>query len=79
VPPGYVAYLQGGDGAAVVSLQSLSDLDRADGVVASVGIATSIAMVAAGIVLSIWSLRLVRNAEEFAGPGLKPRLACGGW
>lgn len=54
-------------------------LDRADAAVGGLVILIAVATVAAAIVVSIWSLRVVRNAEQFAGHGLKPKLACGGW
>jgi len=63
----------------VAGRASIQEVDNADQMVAVLGLISAIVVVSAGIVLSIWSLRIVRNAEQFAGSGLRPGLACGGW
>lgn len=63
----------------VADRSGFADLDRADALVTMSELLNTALLVAGGIVLSIWALRMVRNAELFGGKGLKPGLACGGW
>lgn len=58
---------------------SLSDLIAADDAVAASTLFYLVAVLAAGIVLSIWTLRSVRNSQRLGTRDLKPGLACGGW
>jgi hypothetical protein len=59
--------------------ESLLDLDDADGVVAAAAVVEIGVGLAALIVLSIWSLRAVRNAKALGATNVSPGLACGGW
>lgn len=63
----------------VAGSNDFAALDRADQAVNLSEVLNSALLISAGIVLSIWSLRFVRNAEQFVGSGFKPGLACGGW
>lgn len=58
---------------------SFTSLDDADTLVGGVAVLTLLAQLAALIVLSIWSLRVARNAQKLGVGGVKPGLACGGW
>lgn len=57
----------------------LDSLDRADATVAGLVILIGVATLSAVIVPSIWSLRVVRNAQQSSGQGLGPKMACGSW
>ena len=59
---------------------SLSDLNDADNSVIATGALLILVQLAAVIVLSIWSLRTVRNAKrQDPALGVSPGMACGGW
>lgn len=58
---------------------SIFDIDDADQLTFAAGILELVGTVAAAIVLCVWTLRTIRNAEALCGDGLKPRLAAGGW
>ncbi len=58
---------------------SFGDLVDADDTVAGAFLLYGVAALATAIVLSIWTLRAVRNSEKLGTPRLRPGLACGGW
>jgi hypothetical protein len=58
---------------------SLSDLDGADDFVDGTNGIMSLLMLAALIVLCIWSLRTARHARNTGAVDVSPGLACGGW
>jgi hypothetical protein len=59
--------------------RSLADLRDADDFVRAASSVTSLIMVAAVIVLSIWSLRTARHARLTGATDVSPGLACGSW
>jgi hypothetical protein len=59
--------------------RSLSDLRDADDFVQGASTVTSLVMLAALIVLSIWSFRTARHARLTGANDVSPGLACGGW
>jgi hypothetical protein len=63
----------------VAGAGDLDSLDRADATVAGLVVLIGVATLAAAVVVSIWSLRVVRNAQQLSGHGLSPKMACGGW
>lgn len=58
---------------------SFSDLVNADDAVVGSFVLYFIAVVATVILLSIWTLRAVRNSQSLGTVDLNPGLACGGW
>lgn len=58
---------------------SFADLVDADNAVAGAFILYGLLALAAGIVLSIWTLRSVHNSQKLGTQRLRPGLACGGW
>ncbi len=59
--------------------RSFSDLRDADDFVRAASSVTSLIMLAALIVLSIWSLRTARHARLTGAIDVSPGLACGSW
>ncbi|MEL6891028.1 MAG: DUF4328 domain-containing protein, partial [Actinomycetota bacterium] len=58
---------------------TIFDIDDADNTIAGIAVLNLVLAIAAGIVLSIWSLRAARNLQAVGGQGVKPGWACGGW
>lgn len=58
---------------------SFGDLVNADDSVAAAFLFYLVVAVAALIVLSIWTLRSVRNSQTLGARQVRPGLACGGW
>ena len=58
---------------------SFSDLVDADDTVAGAFVFYAVAAIATVIVLSIWTLRSVRNSQTLGAQRVRPGLACGGW
>jgi hypothetical protein len=59
--------------------RTFSDLRDADDFVQAASSVTSLIMLAALIVLSIWSLRTARHARLTGATAVSPGLACGSW
>lgn len=58
---------------------SFGDLVNADDTVAGALVFYAVAALATVIVLSIWTLRSVRNSQVLGAQQVRPGLACGGW